>query len=188
MKKATLLIITASFIFFNANSQITKGNWMIGGSMGFSSTHNNSTIGQTTTHFTVNLNPDVAYFIADKFASGFRIGFINEGNKATGTSRYGSYYDANFGPFLRYYFLPAEKQLNLLVDGTYQFGLLGGNQGGNTTSTKSSFALNVGPVVYFNSSVGLEFLIGYSSVKYDGFNGSNNTIQASLGIHVHLEK
>ena len=56
-----------------------------------------------------------------------------------------------------------------------------------TTYKINSFSFAAGPVLYFNSSVGLEFLVGYSTVKYLHIEGSDNTLQAVIGLQVHLE-
>jgi hypothetical protein len=185
MKKISILALSVLFINVTATCQITKGNWMIGGNTDFSSTSNKSEEGQRTTAFTIQITPNIGYFIADKFATGLKVSVGKEGVKATGTSRYSTYTNANFGPFLRYYFLPTDKLLNVLVEGVYQYGFIAGD---NNKVFKNTFSISGGPVVYFNSSVGLEFLIGYSTFKYVGFAGSNGTVQVGLGLQVHLEK
>lgn len=187
MPKTIALILVTTLLSFNSNSQITKGNWMLGGSISFSSTNLKSEIGQKNTFFILQGAPDIGYFIADKFAAGLKVSINSSGGKATGTSVFSTNTDYNFGPFARYYFLSTEKQFNILTEGTYQYGFIGGGQQ-NTKTSKNTFAIAAGPVIYFNSSVGLEFLIGYSAYKYVGFAGSNGTIQLGLGLHVHLEK
>lgn len=182
------LILTLLLLFFSylSNGQITKGNWLVGGNINFSSLSAESEAGtKGTTSFAIQIAPDVGYFIANNFAAGLKITFGKQGYKATGTSIYSTYTDADFGPFIRYYFLPVDKQLNILLEGSYQHGF---TKGDYNRVSKNTFSFDIGPVVYFNTSVGLEFLIGYSTCKYVGFSGNNNTIQAGLGLHVHLEK
>jgi hypothetical protein len=94
--------------------------------------------------------------------------------------------------------LPTEKPFNILVDGSYQYGIERistanptANQPLNTAITKynkNTFAFAAGPVIYFNPAVGLEFLIGYSTEKYIHYEGANNTFQVGLGLQVHLGK
>ena len=184
MQKIMLFLITFIFLV-NAKSQITKGNWLVGGNAGFASTTYNSEAGSRNTGFTIQIAPDIGYFIAHKFATGLKVGFGKEGYKATGTSVYSTYIDAKFGPFLRYYFLPADNQLNILIESTYQYGFEKGNV---STINKNTYSLSAGPVVYFNTTAGLEFLIGYSSYKYVGIAGSNGSVQVGLGLQVHLER
>jgi len=185
MKKITTLTLAILFLAVKSNSQITKGNWLVGGNMSFSLTNYKSDIGQRNTAFTLQIAPNIGYFFTDKFAIGLKAGINKHGGKATGTSVYSFVTDFNLGPFIRYYFLPVDKQLNILVEGSYQYGFIGGN---TQKTSKNTFAFAVGPVVYFNTSVGLEFLIGYSTSKYVGFAGSNGTIQVGLGLEVHLER
>lgn len=185
MKKISNLVLSILFINIQANCQITKGNWMVGGNASFSSTTFKSEAGQRNTAFNIEMTPNIGYFIADKIATGLKVGFGEQGGKSTGSSHYSTYTDANFGPFLRYYFLPFDKQLNVLVEGVYQYGFEGGNL---KKISKNTFAFFTGPIVFLNSSVGLEFLIGYSTFKYVGFAGSNGTAQVGLGLQVHLER
>lgn len=185
MRKIYILAFTILFINFKVNSQITKGNWLVGGTANFTSTTFKSDAGQRNTAFTIQIAPNIGYFISDKFATGVKVSIGKQGTKATGTSIYGTYTDANFGPFLRYYFLPAEKQINILAEGVYQYGMI---KGDHDKVFKNTFTFSTGPVIYFNSSVGIEFLLGYSTSKYVGFAGSNGSIQAGLGLQVHLEK
>lgn len=187
MKKLTVLVLAVLSVSTKINSQITKGNWLLGGNISFSSTSLKSEIGQKNTFFILQVAPDIGYFIADKFVAGLKVSISSSGSKATGTSVFGTQNDYNFGPFARYYFLSTEKQFNILTEGTYQYGFIGRGQQ-NTKTSKNTFAIAAGPVIYFNSSVGLEFLIGYSTHKYVGFAGSNGTIQLGIGFHVHLEK
>lgn len=190
MKKIILLIIAISFIVNSTKGQIIKGNWMIGGNISYSSTTYKSEALANNTGYVLKIEPDIGYFLADKFVVGLKADISKQGSKATGTSVFSSYTDFNIGPFFRYYFLPSENIINIIVEGAYLYGFEGGSttgRGGQKTS-KNTFSLAAGPVVYFNSAVGLEFLIGYSTYKYVGFTGSNGTIQMRLGFQVYLEK
>jgi hypothetical protein len=53
---------------------------------------------------------------------------------------------------------------------------------------QSTFLFSGGPVIYFNTSVGLEFIITYATTKVVGFSGNNNKIQFGIGFQIHLEK
>ena len=182
------MLFSASLLllFSTAHSQLTQGNWLVGGNASFSSTTYNSEGGQKNTDFVLQLSPDIGYFLADKFAAGLKVSVGATRVKATAISGdYNKYTDANFGPFLRYYFLDSEKQFNLLAEGAYQYGFFKSSYDSNL---KNTFSLNMGPVIYFNSSVAMEFLVGYSTYKIVGYSGNNNTVQVSLGIQAHLER
>ena len=197
MKKIILFIFTISIIK-NSTGQLTKNNWLVGGNGFFNSTtYNNSTgIGQKVTN--IHLTSNVGYFIADKFATGLKLGFGSSRVKLEGQNSLTKNTTYSFGPFVRYYFLPIKKQFNILIDGSYQHGI---ERGGGASAPvgqplefsitqyqKNTFSIAAGPVVYFNSSVGLEFLIGYTTSKYVKFGGDNNTFLVGIGLQVHLDK
>lgn len=185
MKKILLLVLFCVAVSKDIKSQITKGNWMVGGLINYSRTNYNSeNYGPTHIFYNVQIKPNVGYFITDKLASGLKIGFSKTGDNVGGTSGYLTYTDFNIGPFIRYYFLKKDNLINVLTEGSYQYGFEHGNSGG---PNKNSIALSAGPVVYFNSSVGLEFLITYSTYKFSSISGSNNTILFGFGLQIHLE-
>ena len=71
---------------------------------------------------------------------------------------------------------------------SYQFGLL--NAGGQKGDLRGFPAL-AGPVVFFNSSVGLEFLLGYSYSMEDietFLKQVRKGFQIAVGFQIHLEK
>lgn len=80
----------------------------------------------------------------------------------------GKFITFGFGPFLRYYFLGVNKQFNVHTDGSYQYNIeqSGGFSSSNSTPdpvpitqySKNTFSIAAGPVIYFNTSVGLAFL------------------------------
>ena len=187
MLKTIPLIIISCYFIKTANSQITKGTWMLSGTISFSSTNYNSDAGSKSNYINLQVYPHVGYFFADKFAAGLNAGINRYGTKAISTNVYDSYTDFNTGPFVRYYLLAVDNQINIVTEGSYMYGFFGGGQSQRSTS-KNTYAFNAGPVIYFNETAGLEFLVGYSSYKYVGFSGRDNTIQLGLGLQVNLRK
>ena len=197
--KTTVLFLLSILTIKYSTGQITKHNWLVGGTGFFNSTTYNNDAGVPGRKIsTIQLTPDIGYFIADKFAAGLKLGFSSSRNTISGQNSLTKNTTYSFGPFVRYYFLPTDKQLNLLIDGSYQYGI---ERGGGASAPsgqplnfsitqyeKNTFSISAGPVVYFNSSVGLEFLIGYTTSKYVKYNGNNNTILVGIGLQVHLEK
>lgn len=181
---------------FVANAQITKGNWMVGGNAGFSATKYKSEASPNTNITIIKVEPDIGYFLLDKLAAGLKLGYNNTRNKLNGDMTYsvGKTITYNFGPFIRYYLLTPDNPFNILIDGSYQHGINRGkgfSSGGDpdwTRYTTNTFSVNGGPVLYFNSSVGLEFLIGYSIEKYKDHNGNNGAFHIGIGFQIHLEK
>lgn len=178
-----------------AFGQITKGHWLVGGSGRFYSYQNNyqtSTFTSNGKYTQIDLSPTVGYFLADKFSMGLKttltsikgdFTFIG-GTGGTDNQRY------LFGTFGRYYFLEAEKQTNILVEASYQTGIFTGLD--NSKGTLNNFSISTGPVLYFNSSVGIEFLLGYAN-EIENYsrsvrNEKRNGFQFSIGLQIHLIK
>jgi hypothetical protein len=195
MNRITMLALCMLMYGLTATAQITKGNWMVGGIASYASTKYHGEISPGVTVNIFKVQPNIGYFIIDKLATGLKLGYSNVTNKV-GEFPYGitKTVDYNFGPFIRYYFLSPDKPFNILIDGSYQYGIKrgGSTSGGGdipwTQHNANTFSVNAGPVLYFNTSVGLEFLVGYSTEKYVKDHGRNGTVQVGLGLQVHLER
>lgn len=168
----------------NINGQITKGNWLVGGNASFSQQNPSSTAIAMFKQTDFQITPFAGYFLMDKVAVG-----LNPSLEYEKVSSYTSLI-INVGPFVRYYFLEADKMFNLFGQGSYSYGSntlkTPGQQGQGEHS--NTFAFSAGPVVYFNSSVGLEFTINYSTKKFVGFTGNNKELSFGIGFQIHLEK
>ena len=93
------------------------------------------------------------------------------------------------GAFGRWYLLQKDKNYNIVTDGSYQYGLQ--TNFGKNTGHANTFKFLVGPELYFNSTIGIELLVGYSSRKelYDG--GNSNFYRGfltTIGFQLHLIK
>ena len=185
MKTIAIFTLITLFLSFSSSGQITKKNWIIGGNAGFSSTNYKSVIGSKSTFTILQISPNVGCFIIDKLATGLRVSLYNSNQKATGTSTSSKYNTNSFGPFIRYYFLKKSSQTNLLFETSYQYGI---EKGDSYKNKKNIFSFASGPVIYLNTVVGIEFLVGYSTTKYVGYTRSNNTVQVNIGLQIHLEK
>ena len=173
MKTITLFFFIVFGMGLTANAQITKGNWMVGGTGSFTNTDVRDEIGNEIGNSSqVRLNPNIGYFFFDKFATGL-IGQFIYGKAKNGPSNS----DYGIGPFARYYFLKSDNQINLFVDGSYVY----------YSSNGSFYNFKAGPVLYFNNSVGLELTFGYGSTKFTG-DYQLNEFRVGLGFQIHLEK
>ena len=192
MKK---LIISYLLILFclAANSQITKGYCLIGGSGKFHSFNQKFEVapGNANTDFNytdIELSPSVGYFVKDRLAFGIRPTFSSRKGENVGGGIRTDMYRFWIGPFSRYYFLKPGKQFNILTEISYQIGV--SNIWGDKNKLEK-FSTMVGPVVYLNNSVGLEFLLGYSTnlEEIEGLvMSSNKGVLFGIGIQVHLKK
>jgi hypothetical protein len=187
MKKLSLILISLSVLIV-ANAQITKGNWLVGGNGNFSFTSFNAESNTKTT--TLNLGPDIGYFFIDKFAGGVRLSFYkNHVQFGQPNNNFTTFTNYDIGPFVRYYLLPIDKEYNIITEGNYQFGNEKVKTNNSSTTSKSnSFSFSVGPVIYFNSSVGIEFLLNYSSSGNNVSSKRGNSFGIGIGLQVHLQK
>lgn len=186
----SFLVLTSS-----AFGQLTKGHWLVGGSGRFYSYKNeylSSSFTRNGKYTQIDLSPNIGYFLSDKFAIGLNTtisslkgDFMVVGGGGSGGSSSQRYL---FGTFGRYYFLEEAKQINILFNASYQSGIIRGLN--NTRGTLSNFSISAGPVIYFNSSVGIEFLLGYLSnfEKYTSqvLSENKNGFQFNIGLQIHL--
>jgi len=182
MKKTILLFLIASIFYNDADCQITKDSWMVGGNASFSQLQSSSTSAAQFKQTNFEITPLVGYFLMDKFATGLNPSLTYVSNNAGNTNTI-----INIGPFVRYYFLDAENIVNLFAESGYAYGSITG-KGQEKGQHLNTFSFSGGPVVYFNSSIGLEFIITYSTTKAVGFSGANNEIKFGIGFQIHLEK
>ncbi len=93
-------LILAAFIIcmaLNSKGQITKGNWILGGSATFTSTKYKSEIfGPSHKGSNILVKPNLGFFVIDKLATGV----IGEYRRIGGENSY--WYGFNIGPSIRY--------------------------------------------------------------------------------------
>ena len=181
-----------------AECQITRKNWFVGGTgkfYSYATQHTSSTHSNEGKYTKIDLSPAIGYFFMDKLALGVRPTFSSHKGEVTipggGSTNMQRYW---IGPFGRYYFLQPDKLVNILTDISYQYGFYGGTAYGKL----NTFSAMVGTVVYFNSCVGIEFLLGYSSSleNIEGFREdaedflkeTRKGFQMGIGFQIHLEK
>lgn len=192
MKQITFLLALLVFSI-SANCQLDKKYWLVGGTGSlYAYSDDFTTTGQPTVSgklTEINLSANVGYFIFDKFAAGLRPGIYSLKSRGLNTASAGTKDIAFYiGPFARYYFLDKEKPFNILVDGAYQFGKYSNFEGKGIIKHAS---IMVGPEIFFNSSIGLEVLVGYLYQKktidaQSGFNNVRNGLYISVGFQLHL--
>ena len=195
--KYFIFYIIFLFTSNKAYCQIDKGIWIVGGSGSFNSYHNDL---HTPTYTVINRNiditisPSIGYFITDKLALGLRPSYvlqksIDRGSTGIASGGNGNFSSIELGAFGRWYFLKKENNYNIVSDISYNYGFQS-NFGSNTGHSNSIKAL-VGPVLYFNSSIGVELLVGYNSQRIfsdDKTKNFNRGFLTTIGFQIHLEK
>jgi len=195
--KLFLTIFAITFLSLHSKAQLEKHTWLVGGSGSFylskrnyTSYLNSSTDGYSN-ELNLTISPNVGYFVTDKLVLGLRPYFswgkgesfssIGDPLTTSDSKRYG------IGPFGRYYFLNKDKPFNILTEINYQIGVWDLGEKGKL----SNFSFLAGPVIYFNTSVGMEFLLGYSTQSEELKNFSKNSskgFSVNIGFQIHLIK
>jgi outer membrane protein W len=179
MKKTILMIFIASIFNNDANCQITKGNWLIGGSGQFQKQHEDLQ-GSDIRGLAISVAPDIGYFIFDKLGVGLNVTFsynrIKVKDNISKTNILG------LGPFVRYYFLPSDNRINIFSEAAYEYTTVFDGH------YQNDFYFSAGPVIFFNSSVGLELAAKYSTSNSKISNATAKTVFLTIGFQIHLEK
>lgn len=194
--KQLVLLFSFSVFFLTAQGQLTKGVWLTGGTgslYSYNVTYNSPAANFTAKYTNIDLSASVGYFFIDKLSAGIRPTFSsNKGEAINGGST--NSYKLAVGPFVRYYFLKADRQFNLLTDVSGQFGL---NQRLGALRSKGKYnnlSIMAGSEVFFNNTAGLEILMGYakkvSSIDNspDAYNNDQSGLLLSVGFTLHLIK
>jgi hypothetical protein len=183
MKKNTFLIIITMLFAVSANCQLDKRNWLVGGTGEFSTNESNG--GKFSS---LTLSPSCGYFLVDKLAVGVTMAFgYNKISTSVSKSKFTS---LAIGPFIKYYFLEKEHLINLFVKGSYSYGNSWTYNSGNGNSHNhpyNNYDIIAGPVLFFNSSVGLEFYAGWHGFPKEN-NGVSNSFKMGMGFQIHLQK
>ncbi|WPR71944.1 hypothetical protein SLW70_02095 [Flavobacterium sp. NG2] len=185
------IILTVLLLFFYSftNAQITKGNWMVGGSGSFNnykSTYEYEGVEYSSELNYATVNSDIGYFFHDNIVAGAALNYY--GNYPKGDFKASHNYGA--GPFVRYYILKPEKVINVFT----QAGVIirGAKNSSGTFGPSYSYPFKAGTAIFFNSSVALELSLNYNIDKLDGAGGNqkttNNTFTIGIGFQIHLEK
>lgn len=182
--KFLILIVLFSTLSY---SQLTKKNWLVGGSGSFKSTKVEKLSDGTKPYddrVVFNISPNIGYFFYDKLAAGIKLSYTYDNIYNQKYQYFGA------GPFIRYYFLKPEKRINLLLQAQYNYYEGGGKTiDGNDTGKfhNNGFGFKTGPVIFFNSSVALELTLDYNSTRLNS-TSLENEFMIGLGFQIHLEK
>jgi len=191
MKKIYFIFLLTLFLSAYSNAQIEKGYWIEGGNIAlvFENTRTSSNISESEsqTHYLL-INPNVGYFIKDRFAIGSDFNFqINFPNKEIG-STYG--YSIDIGPFLRYYYLNHSKPYNFFSQVGYNYGV-GLDENFKKWVDVNKITIKNGFAYFLNESVALETSFNYSYKDFNAhpnFKSTSNNFNLSIGFQIHLTK
>lgn len=192
--KFIFLSFIAYISVINSFGQLTKNNWLVGGALSYSNSQSKGVDAANSKTSALDISSNLGYFPGNKIAIGIIINSqfkkekylqINGTTNLVTQNRYG------FGPFVRYYFLSEENRVNVLVEGSSTYSILSGKSTpGNIENKEESleYSFFAGPVIFFNSSVGIEFLVGYNGSKTIDFDARGQTLRFKIGFQIHLQK
>ena len=202
MNKRQIVLFTLILISITVNSQITKGNWLIGGSVSFSSTQEHSdAIDIKKNSISTLFSGNGGYFIANNFVVGAKINYLYLFEKYSPSSdsssiQYNGYY-LEAGPFIRYYYLNNNKIINIFSEINYLYGYSSQNsvlgfKSYNNYYHSQRFSSLMGCSIFFNENIAIEFTLGYTFYNYNNVNYNSkkysNSIIPGIGFQCHLSK
>lgn len=174
----------------NSQAQLTKGNWLVGGDVGYSK-FKTIQMGTTNINFRIfECYPRLGYFFIDKVAGGLKLtSRFSKGKnlQPDGTRTAQTENRIGAGPFFRYYFLNTSNRVNAFTDASAHYTVVTNNNVG--LADKSwLYDLSAGAVIFFNINVGVEFLLTYQYWNQLKTDLRNKNLLFKIGLQVHLEK
>lgn len=179
MTRFKYFTFVAIMFYFSGISQISDGNWLVGGEGNYKFSNTATRDGHKIASGSGFIfRPSIGYFLWDKFAAGIQLQ-IGRSKTDGGISQVGY----GGGPFIRYYLLKSEAPINVLVETSYIYSE--NHVRHQDIYHQRSFALSAGPAIFFNNSVALEITGNYETTNdhttiYD-------RIYIALGFQIHLD-
>ncbi len=186
MKILKIFFIITILFTLSVHSQITKGNWMVGGSgsfINYKNTYPDHITETTQTGYAFELLPNVGYFVVDNFSIGSMVAFyfINHSGPYNNSLSFG------LAPYVRYYFRKSDKIINPFLQASYGFNR-SKIQIEDGYNKSSEYRLKGGSSFFLNSSVALDITIEYRSSINNVNNNQYNNFTTGIGLQIHLEK
>lgn len=166
---------------------------MVGGNFNYSNSRSSGSTPPDSKYRAITIMPTAGYFIFDKGAIGLKskVTFTKASyNLPDGTEIPNSQNHLGVGPFLRYYFLPIENRINAFSEASIFYKELITNVRGNyrSASKELEYSLLGGIAIFLNSSVGIEFTLGYNHTKEINIDSKYEDLRFGIGFQIFLEK
>ena len=181
--KKLILTLLATLSLSIGFSQIEKGTFMTGASSSLS--YNNYSFKGTTTNLNIfNLNFKGGYFVADNFALGLNINYINLNQSTTNST-------TSLGIFVRYYFhTPVFVGVGVSSVTNSFTGF-----GSSNSSTSTVLPFELGYAAFITRNFAIEPSINYNvgddkgGVTFNGLNvGANGSFGFNIGFTLYLNR
>ncbi len=169
MKK--LVVVVLVFVTTHLFAQTEKGDFLVGGSIGFQTTSGNSNI---------TFAPNVGYFVKNNFAVGANVNLSSVKQDIQKITEF------DLGPFARYYVghnnLRPFASLSLL----YKTNTVKDTDDGTKSSVNGfGYTLGVGAAAFFSPDVAFEGFFGYNFSQFETAE-SNRGVSLNLGFQVYI--
>jgi hypothetical protein len=197
-----LCLVTSSSL-----AQTSKGTFLLGGSLGFSSGHtttvSNFSGSRKEKQSTISLDPNVSYFVIDRLNLGVVTPFLYRWYKPDVSDQKTTYTSYSIGPLIRYYF-PLGTHWAIFPEASYSYGwtvtkgnsysYVSGSYGPRTfRGNARNLQGGLGLVYFLNPNIGVEGKFRYQSMR-DTYNRSdlgldhadNHAFDFTIGLQVYL--
>jgi hypothetical protein len=187
-------------------AQTSKGTFLLGGSLGFSSGHtstayNYSASSRKDKQSTISIDPNVSYFVIDHLSVGVVTPFMYTRYKPEGVDQKSTYSSYSVGPLIRYYF-PLGSHWAIFPEASYSYGwtvtkgyadvsgdVVSVTYRGNARNLQGGLGL----VYFLNPNIGVEGKLRYQSMR-DTYHRTdvgldhidNNAFDFTIGLQVYL--
>jgi len=210
-----IVLVLTTFISYPAFNQVSQqGNFMMGGTMGFSTSESSVKVsgdglsidneGTRTLQF--NITPSIGYFLANNWALGISMDYtLNRLREPADVqdpdTEYERSYDSDllFGPFTRLYLpLGINNDKAFFLEASAGFGSSQNetNIGGeDQTISNSVFLVGVGPgfTIYSTDAIGIEALAKYNwarsnaDITFQGINTETTTYTNQIDFSIGIQ-
>lgn len=190
MKKLFVSSILIFCLTIVTRSQITKGNWLVGGNLSYSKSNSKGVDATNSKGRNIDVTSTIGHFLYDKLAAGIKLNTIFSKQKnpeIDGTYSTNIQNSIGIGSFVRYYLLEFDNRINIFPEASILQSFLSNNITDKVEKTWAA-TVSAGTVIFLNSSVGLEFLFSYNHIKVLEIDSKGNVFQFKIGFQIHLEK
>jgi len=175
-----------------AFTQISRGQFLLGGSIRFESVKETYYLNDTYQSTDIFVSPAIGYFVLNKLAAGLRVDLSSYKLNISNVEQKSTIIVLR--PFVRYYFLPVASKINAFLDAGYLLGKRkweGFFSSPADTDKSKGFQVSAGPSIFLTEQIALEFTIGYRHTTSDNWGldpDKASTLSSGFGLQIHLGK
>lgn len=166
-----IFLIACVFLSVQLFAQTEKGDFLVGGSLGFQTTSGNSNI---------IIAPNLGYFIKNNFAVGANLSILSVKQNIQKITEF------ELGPFARYYIGHNNLRPFTMLKISYLTKTVKNTDDGIKSSVNGfGYTLGVGAAAFFSPDVAFEGFFGYNFSQFETAE-SNRGFGLNLGFQVYI--